>query len=527
VNPEPVRKLRKAKYREQKPFAVMAKSVEAVNTFAQVDEVEEKILTSPERPVVLLEKSREYYLAEEIAPGLHNIGVMLPYTGLHYLLFESARNEPALVMTSGNLPAEPIIADNEEALKKLAGFVDYFLLHERRIAQPCDDSVVKPVNGKPILIRRSRGYAPIPIKVNRELKRAAAAYGAEENVTASIIFNGKAFLSQYVGEVEKVEGIEYLERTIKHLIALTGVKPEVLACDLHPHFNSTLLAKKHVEEFKCQLVQVQHHHAHALSLMAEQGLEEVVAAACDGFGYGSDGKAWGGEILYCSLNDWRRLAHLEEQPMIGGDLAAVYPLRMTFGMLAKAGFEGAEEWLKSKTSLLPHGEQEAEIVAKMFRQGRFMATTSTGRILDATAAILGICHRRTYEGEPAMKLEAAASRGKKILNLKPEISGGVLKTSILALALAENLGRHRAEDLAYTVEEYLAEGLAELACAEAERLGVKAVGFTGGVAFNHHMVSTFRRLVERRGFKLYLNLRVPPGDGGLSVGQAFKAGLED
>ncbi len=526
VNPEPVRKLRKAKYREQKPFAIMARSLEAVRTFAQVSSLEEKLLTSPERPIVLLKKSEEYYLAEEISPGLHNIGVMLPYTGLHYLLFEGARDEPALVMTSGNLPAEPIISDNKEAVEKLSGFVDYFLFHERRIAQPCDDSVVKSVDGKPVFIRRSRGYAPAPIKISDRLKRVAVAYGAEENVTACIAFNGKAFLSQYVGEVEKVEGVAYLERTVRRLLALTGVKPEVLACDLHPRFNSTLLARKHAKEFGCQLVQVQHHYAHALSLMAEQGLEEMVAVVCDGFGYGADGKAWGGEVLYCSPAGWERLAHLEEQPMIGGDLAALYPLRMAYGMLARAGFEEAEEWLKSKAEMLPRGKQEAEVVAKMFRQNRFTATTSTGRVLDAAAAILGLCYRRTYEGEPAMKLEAAASRGRKTLNLKPEISGRILKTSNVARALVENHGRHRVEDLAYTVEEYLAEGLAELACAEAEKLGVKAVGFTGGVAFNHHIASAFRRLVEGRGFKLYVNLMVPPGDGGLSLGQAFKAGLE-
>ncbi|RLI13376.1 MAG: carbamoyltransferase HypF, partial [Candidatus Hecatellales archaeon] len=245
VNPEPVRKLRKAKYREQKPFAIMARSLEAARTFAQVSSLEEKLLTSPERPIVLLKKSGEYYLAEEISPGLHNIGVMLPYTGLHYLLFEGARDEPALVMTSGNLPAEPIISDNKEAVEKLSGFVDYFLFHERRIAQPCDDSVVKSVDGKPVFIRRSRGYAPAPIKISDRLKRVAVAYGAEENVTACIAFNGKAFLSQYVGEVEKVEGVAYLERTVRRLLALTGVKPEVLACDLHPRFNSTLLARKH------------------------------------------------------------------------------------------------------------------------------------------------------------------------------------------------------------------------------------------------------------------------------------------
>lgn len=527
LNPEPVKRLRQAKYREQKPFAIMARSLEAVRGFAEVGREEEKLLTSPERPIVLLRKSREYYLAEEIAPGLHNIGVMLPYTGLHYLLFEGAREEPALVMTSGNLPAEPILHSNEEALKKLAGFVDYFLLHERRIAQPCDDSVVKLVDGKPVFIRRSRGYAPAPVKLKRRLKVKVAAYGAEENVTACIAFNDKAFLSQYVGEVQKVEGVEYLERTMRHLLTLTGVKPEILACDLHPRFNSTTLARKHAEEFECELVQVQHHHAHALSLMAEHGVEELIAVVCDGFGYGSDGKAWGGEILYCNLSEWRRLGHLEEQPMIGGDLASIYPARMAYGILAKAGFENAEEWLASKSSFLPHGGKEAEVIVKMYEQKRFTATTSTGRLLDAAASILDLCHKRTYEGEPAMKLEAAASRGRKVLNLEPQIEGSTLKTSPIILALMEGLSRYSKENLAYSVEEYVAEGLAELACMEAERLGVKAVGFTGGVAFNHHITSTLRTLIEQRGLKFYVNLQVPPGDGGLSLGQAFKAGLEN
>ena len=526
LNPKPVRRLREAKYREQKPFAVMARSLEAAESFAEIGEVERRLLTSPERPIVLLNRRRDYYLAEEIAPGLHNIGVMLPYTGLHYLLFEGARGEPALIMTSGNLPSEPIISDNGEALKKLSSFVDYFLLHERRIAQKCDDSVVKVVDGKPTFIRRSRGYAPAPIRLAKKLKKPVAAYGAEENVTACIAFDDKAFLSQYVGEVERLEGVEYLDRTVKHLLNLTGVKLETLACDLHPRFNSTLLARRHAEEWGLQLVQVQHHHAHALSLMAEHGLEELVAVVCDGFGYGVDGKAWGGEILYCSLTEWERVGHLEEQPLLGGDLAALYPIRMAYGMLAKGGYEKAEEWLLSQADKLPRGKVEAEVLMKMFRRGRYLETTSTGRVLDAASAILDICHRRTYEGEPAMKLEAAAHRKTSTLNLKPEIRGTVLKTSNLAVFLVENLGRHRREDLAFAVEEYLAEGLAELACMEAERLGVKAVGFTGGVAFNHHIVSVFRSRVEGRGLKLYVNLAVPPGDGGLSLGQAYGAGLE-
>ncbi|RLI35789.1 carbamoyltransferase HypF [Candidatus Bathyarchaeota archaeon] len=523
---EPVRKLRKAKYREQKPFAVMGRNLEAVETFAEVGEVERRLLTSPERPIVLLNKSREYYLAEDIAPGLHNIGVMLPYTGLHYLLFEGAREEPALIMTSGNLSGEPIISDNEEALKKLSRFVDYFLLHERRIAQKCDDSVVRLVDGKPTFIRRSRGYAPAPVRLKVKLKRSVVAYGAEENVTACVAFEDKAFLSQYVGEVERLEGVEYLDRTVRHLLRLTGARPERLACDLHPRFASTLLARKHAEEYNCSLSQVQHHYAHALSLLAEHGLEEILAVVCDGFGYGVDGKAWGGEILYCSVDEWRRLGHLEEQPLLGGDLAALYPDRMAYGVLAKAGYEKAEEWLLNRSRWLPHGRKEAETIMKTFEKGRYLTTTSAGRILDAAAAILDICHRRTYEGEPAMKLEAKAHHGRRVLDLKPEIEGGTVKTSGLMIALMEGLGRFRVEDLAYSVEEYLAEALAELACSEAERLGLKAVGFTGGVAFNHHITSTFRRRVESRGLKVYVNLQVPPGDGGLSLGQAFKAGME-
>jgi hydrogenase maturation protein HypF len=255
--------------------------------------------------------------------------------------------------------------------------------------------------------------------------------------------------------------------------------------------------------------------------MGEHGFQEIVGIACDGFGYGVDGGAWGGEILYCSLEDFQRLAHLQEQPMVGGDLATRYPLRMAAGMLY--GVMGIEEWLFSNSKWFPHGEREVEIVLRQLERRSSPKTTSCGRVLDAVSALLGICYERTYEGEPAMKLESAAVKGKDMLNLKPKIEGKTLNTTFLVHEMFDKRGKPSVADLACSAQSYLAKGLAELAIKEAERLNVKAIGFSGGVAYNEQITLTIRRMVEESGFKFLVHNLVPPGDGGTSFGQAIVA----
>lgn len=502
----------------------MARDIETIHTFAKVNPEEEKMLSSPQRPIILLDKSRDYYLSELIAPGLHNIGVMLPYTGMHIMLFDQVE-EPAFVMTSANPPNEPIVTGNTEAFRKLGSTVDYLLIHTRDIAQRCDDSVIRFHNKQRCFIRRSRGYAPTPIHLKKPSNKCVLAVGAEENVTVCIIVDDKAFISQYIGDVESLETLFFLKETISHLQKLTNVKIETVACDLHPKFATSTLALELAEIFGTPLTAVQHHHAHIMSLMGEYGLDEIIGIACDGYGYGTDGKAWGGETLLCVKEGFKRVGQLEEQPLVGGDLASRYPLRMGAGMLRKV--EGVEDWLMSKKEFLPHGKEEVYTILNQLEKGRlFQTTTSCGRVLDAISAILDVCNKRTYQGEPAMKLESIATGGKLLLKLEPEINGQILSTSKLAETIFDIRNKLSVADLAYSAQSYLADGLAQLAIIAAMDEDVNSVGFSGGVGYNKHIATTIRRKIEGEGLKFYVHQALPAGDGGISFGQAYKVALE-
>jgi hydrogenase maturation protein HypF len=522
---EPLVRLRKVKHRSQKPFAIMARSLEAIKTFAELSEKEAELLISYNRPIVLLNKSAEYYLSDLIAPSLHNVGVMLPYTGLHYMLFDEM-DEPAFVMTSANPPNQPIIKDNEEALQKLGDTVDYFLFHNRQIAHRCDDSVVRVHNKDSVFIRRSRGYAPAPIMLKGKAKRCVVGLGGELNNTTCILLENKAFISQHVGDVENVETRDFLKDATKHLIRLTNSKVEAVACDLHPKFTTTKLAHDLAEKNNWQLVQVQHHYAHIAALMVEHDVKEIVGMCCDGYGYGIDGEAWGGEILLCTQEsaDFKRVAHLEKQPLIGGDLAALFPLRIAAGILYKK--VNVEGWLLRNKQHFPHGENEIQIILRQLEKGHgIIGTTSCGRALDAVAAVLGVCYERTYEGEPAMKLESVAIKGRDVLKLEPIIKSNTLDTTQMLLEIFENRRKYSRSDLAYSAHAYLAKGLVALAIEKALENNVNTVGFSGGVACNGILALIMRKIVEHAGLRFLIHESVPPGDGGLSFGQAVVGGF--
>jgi len=522
---EPLVRLRKVKHRSQKPFAIMARSLEAIKTFAEISPAEAEFLTSYTRPIVLLNKNDEYYLSDLVSPGLHNVGVMLPYTGLHYMLFDGV-DESAFVMTSANPPNQPIIKGNGEALQKLGDTVDYFLFHNRQIAHRCDDSVVRMHNKNLIFIRRSRGYAPAPIMLREKAKRCVVGLGGELNNTACVLLGNKAFISQHIGDVENIETKEFLENATKHLIRLTNSKVEAVACDLHPKFTTTKLAHDLAEGNGWQLVQVQHHYAHIAALMVEHDVKEIVGICCDGYGYGIDGEAWGGEILLCTResSDFKRVAHLEKQPLIGGDLATRYPLRMAAGILYKK--VDVEDWLLKNKEHFPHGEQEIQIIlSQLERSHNIIETTSCGRVLDAVAAVLGICYGRTYEGEPAIKLESAAIKGEDALKLQPIIKSNTLDTTQMLCEIFENREKQSRADLAYSAHTYLAKGLAALAVEKALENNTKTVGFSGGTACNEILALTMRKIVEAEGLRFLVHDAVPPGDGGLSFGQAVVGGF--
>jgi hydrogenase maturation protein HypF len=525
VKEKPLLALRKAKHRRMKPFAIMARSLSATKTFAEVTTKEEELLTSYARPIVLLNKSNKFSLSPLVAPGLHNVGVMLPYTGLHYMLFDRV-GDGAFVMTSANPPDQPIVKDNDEAIETLGGTVDYFLFHNRKIAYRCDDSVTRVHGSHSAFIRRSRGYAPAPIMLKEKAKRCVVGLGGELNNTSCVLLESKAFLSQHVGDVENVETRVFLQEATNHLIRLTNSHVEAITCDLHPKFTTTLLAQELAEKNGWQLIPVQHHHAHVAALMLEHAMDEIVGIACDGYGYGLGGEAWGGEILLCSREaaGFKRLAHLEPQPLLGGDAATRYPLRMAAGILNKK--VNVEDWLLKNSKHLPHGETEAKLILQQLKKASgTVETTSCGRVLDAVASVLGVCYERTYEGEPAMKLESAAMKGKDALKMKPIINGNVLDTAQLLLAIFENRERLPKADLAYSAHAYLAKGLASLAVEKALESGVKVVGFSGGAACNEILASFMRETVEAAGLTFLVHETVPAGDGGVSFGQAVVGGF--
>jgi hydrogenase maturation protein HypF len=520
----PLLRLREVKYRRGKPFAVMARSLEAVEGFCEVGSKERQLLVSPQRPIVLLSKNKSYAFSGLVAPGLHSVGVMLPYTALHYMLFDQV-DEAAFVMTSANLANQPIVKDNDEALKVLGGVVDYFLFHNRAIAHRCDDSVVRVHGSNPVFLRRSRGYAPEPIWLKHKVKRCVVGLGGELNSTSCVLSDDRAFISQHIGDVENIETQTFLQEATCHLQHLTNTQAEVVACDLHPKFTTTHMAKEMAEALGASLVLVQHHYAHATALMAEHGLDSLVAAVCDGYGYGLDGEAWGGEILYTvyGTGGFRRFGHLEAQPLLGGDLAIRYPLRVAAGILGKAGVD-VEALLIKNCAHLPHGEIEAKLIADQLTTGRgVVGTSSCGRVLDAIAAVLGVCFERSYEGEPAMKLESVALSGRDVLGLEPVLQGDVLDTTQLVEAVYEGMGKVSVEDLAHSAHAYLARGLAETAIKTAHAQGTKNVGLTGGVGCNQLLVEYMQRAVEAAGLKFYTHQRVPAGDGGISFGQVVAA----
>ena len=523
---QPLQRLRATKHRSEKPFAIMAKSQEAIESFAEVSSKEQEQLASSSRPIILLNKNASYNLSPLVSPNLHNVGVMLPYTGLHYMLFDQVP-DTSFVMTSANPPNQPIVKDNDEALKILGGTVDYFLFHNRKIAHRCDDSVMRLHGDRRVFLRRSRGYAPAPIRLKTKVKRCAVALGGELNNTATVLLEDKAFISQHIGDVENVETRAFLQEAAIHLQELTNCHVETVVCDLHPKFTTTLLATEMAEAEGLPLIQVQHHHAHASALIAEHGLEEVVAVVCDGYGYGIDGAAWGGEILFCTKEsaNFKRLGHLETQPLLGGDLGSRYPLRVAAGILQKVGVD-VEDWLMQNSAHLPFGETEVQLIVNQLAKGLgTVETTSCGRVLDSIAAVLDICYVRSYEGEPAMKLESAGLHGKEVLHLEPKVHGGIIETTNLLKSVFDSKNKFLKEDLAYSAHVYLAKGLAAIAVEKAQTLGVKEIGFSGGAACNQILAKVMRCVVEAAGLRFLVHEAVPAGDGGVSFGQAVVGGF--
>jgi hydrogenase maturation protein HypF len=530
----PILRLRERRQKPRKPFAIMSPSLNKINEFAQISEHDKKLLESLARPIVALKKREPFSLSEYISPNLHTVGVMLPYSGIHYLLLHYT-NISALIMTSANFPGEPMYIENDIAFKKLSGIADYLLLHNRKIHVRCDDSVIRVTDNHPMFLRRSRGYVPNPITLPFISKSNIGAVGPELTSTAALLKEDKCYPTQHLGDIETPESLLFLRQAIDHMANLLRVDQlDVVACDLHPNFLSRRVALELVDKFEADLLEVQHHHAHLAGLMAEYNLgidEEIIAIVCDGFGYGSDGAPWGGEILVGGYNNYRRVGYLEPQPMPGGDLASIRYGRMLQGILYK---KIPQDRLKSFLLAnclegFKYGETEIDLVFKQIQKNfNTPLTTSTGRLLDAVSCLLGFSHTRTYEGEGAMRLEAEAYRGvnndyQLPVDVTNENDSIVLKTSPMIVELFNSINKFPRRNLAYKFQLSLAEGLSEIALRASENNGLNTIGFTGGVAFNEMMTKVIRERVEKRGLRFLRHKIVPAGDGGLSLGQAIVA----
>jgi len=517
---EVVSKLRRRVGRPGQPYAIMG-ALEILERVATLDPAEAETLVGVQRPIVVL-RARPGALAPAVAPGLHTVGAMLPYTGLHHLLF--AELAVPLVMTSANLPGRPMLIDNDEITTQLDGIADHSLLHDRRIVARCDDSVRRRVGGTMVFLRRSRGYVPEPIRASLDVP--VLALGPETDVTFAIGADGAITLSQHIGSVDDLETETFLESAIEHLYRITHAPdPVSIACDLHPSFVTTRLARGLAERHGADVVPVQHHVAHLCSVMGEHAVDAAVGVILDGYGYGWDGGAWGGEILVGADRTISRVGHLLPVRLPGGDQAARHPLRMAAAFLHATGVATPE----IAKGLLERGmtRGEADVICSQIERGLNAPwTTSAGRFLDAVAAWLGICLERTYEGEPAMRLEAAAARG-SVLPVDPRLieqdGSCVVDTGQLFCELALLAKIHPVEDVAATAQHALGIGAGKMACSAARSAGIRTIAFSGGVAYNDAIATSLRRHIEEHGLDFITNEKVPCGDGGVSFGQAVYA----
>lgn len=519
-----VETLRSRLGRGQQPFAIMAKDIKTAKMLVHINDHEEKLLLGSKRPVVVLEKKEENCILQHIAPGLHNIGVMLPYSGIQQLLFHESSG-PAYVMTSANMPGLPMITDNDVAIRDLAHVADNYLMHNLTIKNRIDDSVIRSFSDGFVFIRRSRGYVPQPVELPVELVPCAGV-GAELNNTLLFASGNRAYISPHIGNTSHFETAAFHADVFRNFSKMTSIEPENWGCDLHPQFNTTRFA---LENGGNNVVAVQHHFAHVVSLMADAGLDRdsrIIGIALDGTGYGSDGTVWGGEILETGYDYHIRHAHLKTHAMPGGDLCSYYPERAVISMLkSRVG----EDELMEIPFELKYGRMEARTVLEQLNRNiNISMSSSSGRVLDAAAALLGICRYRSYQGEPAMKLESAARNGKNTsLELVPAFRKNVLDTGMLLYELYERRNDYPVPELAYAFEEAFAGGLAKLACKAAKRADIGIAGLTGGVACNEHITHTIRDVTEAYGLDFISHARIPCGDAGVSLGQAIVAGLKE
>jgi hydrogenase maturation protein HypF len=520
-----VARLRARKARAEKPFAVMVRDLDVARRMAVVGALEARLLSGPARPIVLLDRrgAGSGDLSALVAPDNPLLGVMLPYTPLHHLLLAYGGPD-ALVMTSGNLSGEPLAHEDDDARRRLAAIADGWLLHDRPIHVPCDDSVVRVVGGAEMPVRRSRGHAPLPLTLPVD-GPPVLAVGGELKTTFCLTSGRRAWMSQHIGDMGSVETLAAFERSVRQFGAVYGVVPSRLVADMHPGYHTRQWADEHGDR---PPLLVQHHHAHVAGLMAEHGVgpgEPIIGIACDGTGYGPDGTIWGGEILRATYTDATRVAHLAYVPLPGGDSTIRRPYRAALAHLHAAGID----WSPTLAPVRAASPDELSALSHQL-DTRFQCTdtSSTGRLFDAVTSLLDLHHEVTYEAQAPITLETLARShpspaARYHFTPRPAIDEAqVIDPAPVLRAIVDDLRSGSVDRAAIAADFHraLARALAEAAARAAEEAGIRRVGLTGGVFQNAVLVDLVRTALETRGLTVLTHHVVPPNDGGLALGQA-------
>jgi len=528
-----VLRLRERKHRYGKPLAVMVRDLEAAREFCALTNDEETLLQTSARPIVLARKRHGKCIAESLAPGVPWLGVFLPYAPLQHLLFASGELR-ALVMTSANLSEEPIAIDNDEALARLSGIADAFLMHDRKILQRCDDSVAAIVDGAPQVLRRARGFVPLGVALPIDAPPLLAVGGHMKNVFT--LARGRfAYQSQHLGDLENLTGLEFFKESLDHLMRTFEVEPQAVVHDLHPGYISTAWAREWAAARGLPLIGVQHHHAHVAGCMAEHGVGEAIGLALDGTGYGTDGTIWGGEVLIARLDGFERFAHLEQVPLPGGDAAIKEPWRVAYSALRKAGVAKHEAAQLAGAN----AEQMAVLEQMMERKINSPLTSSLGRLFDAVAAV--VLNRRVvdYEAQAAIELEGIAVDESVRLGRSgyvPELGEAgscadvghdgsliIQTTSMWQALLSDMKNGVNAKRIASRFHSGVSEGFIWAVANAREKTGITRVAMSGGCLHNRRLARLLREGLEEESFTVLQHRQVSPGDGGLSYGQTVIA----
>ncbi|HEY1919630.1 MAG TPA: carbamoyltransferase HypF [Streptosporangiaceae bacterium] len=513
--------LRARKHREDKPFAVLVADIAAARALCEVDETAAALLASPRRPIVLLPRRPDTDVAAAVAPGNRQLGVMLPYTPLHHLLLAAV--DGPMVLTSGNVSDEPIVYRDEEALTALTGLADAFLGHDRAIHVRADDSVVRAFRGREMLLRRSRGYTPDPVRTQLPFPVPVLACGAELKNTFCLAKDQHAFVSQHIGDLENVETLRSFTEGIEHFRRLFDVEPQLVAHDLHPEYLSTKYALDLADATGVAVTGVQHHHAHIASCLADNGTAgPVIGVAFDGTGFGADGTLWGGEFLVADLRGFERGGHLAPVPMPGGAAAIRQPWRMAAAYLDAAGLAGGDG-----LDVARRNERQWAAVLSMARRGvNAPVSSSAGRLFDAAAALLGLRDTINYEGQAAIELEQVADPGEQG-GYRARVDDGrpfVVHGSDLIAAVAGDLAAGVAREvIAARFHRAVVTLILDGCLLLRERHGLGTVALSGGVFQNLLLLNGATAALAAAGFRVLLHSRVPCNDGGISLGQAVVA----